>query len=285
MARLSLTLRGGFHAGLDDDRTPALSIKKAQALLAYLSIPAGKSHLCDKLATLLWGEMREAQARGGLRRALFTLRRALGDAKPLRLEGEGVALDPALVAIDVQEFEECAGFRDQPCSATRSTRAGIARAVRWARSAGRTRWSGAHPRAAPRRRAARGAALEGERGDHRRAIERMRWVAGALKDASIDEHFGRVGLPPTSACRPWLALCLATGDFAEALAWGGEGLGIAEAAGGPHERVWAGHCLGRAHLARGDGAQAIPSSKRRSHCARIAFPCSGRAWSQASVAP
>jgi tetratricopeptide (TPR) repeat protein len=96
-------------------------------------------------------------------------------------------------------------------------------------------------------------------GDYRGAIERMRWVAGALKDTPIDEPYGRSRLRSTVACRAWLALCLAgTGDFAEALAWGDEAVQIAEAVGNPHERVWAGYCLSRVHLARGDGGRAIP---------------------------
>jgi tetratricopeptide (TPR) repeat protein len=87
----------------------------------------------------------------------------------------------------------------------------------------------------------------------------MRWVAGAIKDTPIDEPYGRSRLRSTVACRAWLALCLAgTGDFAEALAWGEEAVQIAEAVGNPHERVWAGYCLSRVYLARGDGGRAIP---------------------------
>jgi len=52
MARLTLTLLGGFRAHLDRDRAIALSVKKGEALLAYLARPAGKVHLRDKLATL-----------------------------------------------------------------------------------------------------------------------------------------------------------------------------------------------------------------------------------------
>ena len=96
-------------------------------------------------------------------------------------------------------------------------------------------------------------------GDYRRAIERMRWVAGAIKDAPVDEPYGRSRLRSSVACRAWLALCLAgTGDFAEALAWGDEAVQIAEAVGNPHERVWAGYCLSRVYLARGDGGRAFP---------------------------
>ncbi len=106
MARLSLTLLGGFRARLDGDQPLVIAIKKSQALLAYLAFPLGQAHPREKLAALLWGDMREAQARAGLRQTLFTLRKVLGDPAPLRLVGETIALDPALVAVDVRAFEE-----------------------------------------------------------------------------------------------------------------------------------------------------------------------------------
>jgi DNA-binding SARP family transcriptional activator len=106
MTRLGLTLLGGFQARLDDAHFVDLPIKKAQALLAYLAMPLGRAHPRDKLASLLWGDMQEPQARGGLRHALFRLRKALGDMSPLRLEGETVALDPTLVTVDVLAFEQ-----------------------------------------------------------------------------------------------------------------------------------------------------------------------------------
>jgi tetratricopeptide (TPR) repeat protein len=96
-------------------------------------------------------------------------------------------------------------------------------------------------------------------GNYRAAIERMRWVTGALKDVPIDERFGRGSLMPSVACRAWLVLCLGhIGEFSEAIAWGGEGVRIAETAAGPQERVWAYYCLGRVHLERGDAHLAIP---------------------------
>jgi tetratricopeptide (TPR) repeat protein len=102
------------------------------------------------------------------------------------------------------------------------------------------------------------------RGDYRRAIDLMRWVArtvvtGAPEDVPIDQRFAP-GAPPSSVgCRGWLAICLAdTGDFPEALAWGAEGVRIAEAEGGLHAQVFASYCLSRVYLARGDADQAIP---------------------------
>jgi DNA-binding SARP family transcriptional activator len=107
MARLGLTLLGGFRARLDDDRVVALPIKKAQALLAYLAIPLGQAHPRDKLAALLWGDMRAAQARAGLRQTLFVIRKTVGTTVTLPLEDETIALDPAVVAVDVGDFEQC----------------------------------------------------------------------------------------------------------------------------------------------------------------------------------
>jgi len=96
-------------------------------------------------------------------------------------------------------------------------------------------------------------------GNYRAAIERMRWVTGALKDAPVNERFGRGSLMPSVGCRAWLALCLGyIGEYSEAIAWGGEGVRIAETAAGPQERVWAYYCLGRVHLERGDANLAAP---------------------------
>ena len=67
---------------------------------------------------------------------------------------------------------------------------------------------------------------------------------------------------PSVACRAWLALCLGhIGEYSEAIAWGGEGVRIAETAAGPQERVWAYYCLGRVHLERGDANLAIATAR------------------------
>lgn len=106
MARLTLTLLGGFHAQLTSGAVVALPTRKAQALLAYLACPPGRAHPRDKLAALLWGGMREPQARSGLRQALFALRKVLITTSPpgLRLQAGTVALDPAAIAVDVAAF-------------------------------------------------------------------------------------------------------------------------------------------------------------------------------------
>src|SRR5438034_8777175 len=107
MARLDLSLLGGFQARLESGSPLALPTKKAQALLGYLAIPLGQAHARDKLAALLWGEIREESARASLRQALFAIRKALGETRPpaLLLEGETLALNRSVVDVDVAAFE------------------------------------------------------------------------------------------------------------------------------------------------------------------------------------
>src|SRR5438309_5759135 len=105
--RLKVTVLGGFHAQLEPGRALVLPTKKAQALLPYLTLPAGQAHPREKLATLLWGDMADAQARGNLRHALSRIRKALpASARAgMILDGPSVALDPSVVDVDVAQFE------------------------------------------------------------------------------------------------------------------------------------------------------------------------------------
>jgi DNA-binding SARP family transcriptional activator len=105
MARLAVSLLGGFQARLDSGSAVALPTRKAQGLLAYLALPPGQSHPRDKLAALLWGGIREESARASLRQALFSIRKALGDTPALALEGSAVALARDAVDVDAVIFE------------------------------------------------------------------------------------------------------------------------------------------------------------------------------------
>ncbi|HWO03441.1 MAG TPA: BTAD domain-containing putative transcriptional regulator [Methylomirabilota bacterium] len=106
-ARVKLTLLGDFQAQLGADAPLALPTRKTQALLAYLALPLGQAHSRDKLATLLWGDMPDAQARGNLRHALSRIRKTppAGARHGLILDGPTVALDPSVVDVDVAQFE------------------------------------------------------------------------------------------------------------------------------------------------------------------------------------
>src|SRR5262245_44556854 len=109
MARLTLTLLGGFRAHLDPGAPLAFPTRKAQALLSYLAMPAGEPHSRDKLASLLWGSTVETTARTSLRQTLYSLRRILrrAESEPLHAEGNLVSVDPDAVSLDVLEFERC----------------------------------------------------------------------------------------------------------------------------------------------------------------------------------
>src|SRR5262245_54973032 len=105
MARLELVLLGGFQARLVPGGPIDLPTRKAKALLAFLALPAGKSHTRDKLAALLWGDVPEAQARNSLPKALFWLRQALADTDAVLADAETVELNPGAARIDASEFQ------------------------------------------------------------------------------------------------------------------------------------------------------------------------------------
>ena len=106
MARLNLRLLGDFEARLGSGPPLRLRARKTQALLAYLASSPGHTHSRDKLASLLWGDSSQSQARSRLRGSLFVLRRTLASAIPpcLVLDSDAVALDVDAVDIDVVDF-------------------------------------------------------------------------------------------------------------------------------------------------------------------------------------
>ena len=105
MGQLTLVLFGAFEARRPRGTALTLS-KKTHALLAYLALTPG--HACPRgeLATLLWGDTGDAQARQSLRQALKRLRTALGPrSEALRIDGDVVALDPKSIEVDTITFE------------------------------------------------------------------------------------------------------------------------------------------------------------------------------------
>ena len=80
--------------------------RKVESLLAYLAVhPEPHGHSREKLATLLWGDAPDKQARTSLRTSLAVLRKALG-AGVILAEDDSVQLNPDRSWwIDVREFE------------------------------------------------------------------------------------------------------------------------------------------------------------------------------------
>lgn len=79
MARLTLTLLGPLHCGLDGAAVE-FKTKLAQALLVYLAVEAARAHPRETLAALLWPDRPEDAARHNLRQTLLYVRQALHDA-------------------------------------------------------------------------------------------------------------------------------------------------------------------------------------------------------------
>jgi DNA-binding SARP family transcriptional activator/cytochrome c-type biogenesis protein CcmH/NrfG len=110
MRALNLALLGGFDGTTGDGRPLALRSRSSRALLAYLAVAPGQRHARDKLATLLWGDRTDAQARANLRKALSRLRQGLpGRASEcLDLGRSDVALRESAVDVDVIRFDRLA---------------------------------------------------------------------------------------------------------------------------------------------------------------------------------
>jgi TolB-like protein len=107
MAIADLTLFGGFEIRLAGGRAIDLPGQKERALLAFLALPPGATHSRDKLASLLWSDRGDPQARDSLKHALTRLRQCLqsADATPIVADRQSVRLDPTAVSTDVAAFE------------------------------------------------------------------------------------------------------------------------------------------------------------------------------------
>jgi TolB-like protein/DNA-binding SARP family transcriptional activator len=108
-ARIQLSLLGRFKATVEGTASQSLQISasRQRALLAYLVLQPDYSETRERLATLLWANGSDQQARQNLRQLLLGLRKllAVGGLDPLRTDRESVALDPDQIAADVRVFE------------------------------------------------------------------------------------------------------------------------------------------------------------------------------------
>jgi DNA-binding SARP family transcriptional activator len=83
--------------------------RKATALLALLAV-TGREHSREQLADLLWPEADSVKGRASLRRTLSVTAAVMGDG--LVVSRAAIALDPALVRVDVREFHALIGRPD-----------------------------------------------------------------------------------------------------------------------------------------------------------------------------
>ncbi len=79
MARLTLAFLGTLQVTLDSQLITRFRSSKNAALLVYLALQSDRPFPREVLATLLWPEESESDARNNLRQALYQLRKVLGD--------------------------------------------------------------------------------------------------------------------------------------------------------------------------------------------------------------
>ena len=103
---MRICLLGGFEARSSKGVRLSFPTRKAEALLAVLALAPGTFHSRERLATLLWSDRGDAQARGSLRQTLSLLRKhfAAARVRGIVVEGEQLCLDPAGIAVDAAEF-------------------------------------------------------------------------------------------------------------------------------------------------------------------------------------
>lgn len=107
MAVLKLQLLGGFKALTDSGQEIDIRAKKGRGLLAILALSPHDGIGRERLATLLWGDRGEDQARNSLRQTLNVLRKDLALAGPnllisddghVRLTDQAIEVDAVLIA-------------------------------------------------------------------------------------------------------------------------------------------------------------------------------------------
>lgn len=64
---VTLNVLGGFDLRDADGQPIKLNARKSRKLLAYLAIPSGQVRTREQLASLLWSDRQEEQARGSLK--------------------------------------------------------------------------------------------------------------------------------------------------------------------------------------------------------------------------
>jgi TolB-like protein len=111
MAGVELTLFGGFEVKVAGGQTVDLPGQKDRALLAVLALSPGATHSRDKLASLLWSDRGDQQARDSLKHALTRLRQCLQAATPppIVADRQSVRFDATAVTVDVAAFERLLG--------------------------------------------------------------------------------------------------------------------------------------------------------------------------------
>jgi len=108
--KAELRLFDAFRMEMVDGKPISIPLRKAQAILAYLSMNKQGQCSRDQIAALLWGNSSQSRARQSLRQTIMTITRELRDVAIPVLEsrGQGLCVNGEAVWIDVLEFENLA---------------------------------------------------------------------------------------------------------------------------------------------------------------------------------
>ena len=101
MAVLQLQLLGGFKALNDTGQEIAILARKGRALLAILALSPLGGISRERLATLLWSDRGEDQARSSLRQTLTVLRKELAAVGPSVLVADDQRVELARDAVEI----------------------------------------------------------------------------------------------------------------------------------------------------------------------------------------
>ena len=110
IAGVSVRLLGRLEVRSCEGAEIAVPGRMAQAFLGYLAAHSELAEGRETLAGLFWGDRFRDQARHSLRQTVLVLRKAFEDAgaQALAADAHSVALDPAVVTVDVQRFRALA---------------------------------------------------------------------------------------------------------------------------------------------------------------------------------
>ncbi|HAJ38472.1 MAG TPA: hypothetical protein DCL15_22615 [Chloroflexi bacterium] len=124
MASLHISLFGRLQCEVEGRAVTGLEARKVQELLVHLLLHRAHPYTREALATLLWPERNDAQARKYLRQALWQLQRALDAAchptTPfLRTDADWIEFDPAcIIWLDIEQLEHAYAATRQSDGAT-----------------------------------------------------------------------------------------------------------------------------------------------------------------------
>ena len=113
MPQCHLNMLGCWSLTGPDGADLALPTRKDRQLLTFLAMQGVRPQARGKLASLLWADRAEEQARDSLRQSLAALRRAFRaiGVDPLTTDRSHAGLDPAVIVTDVMTFTEgCIGL-------------------------------------------------------------------------------------------------------------------------------------------------------------------------------